>query len=137
MTVMLPTLSSNGWLVPVDQPLLVANTVMAHFFCSDYSQTHIYKDRVFSFSYIMQENKTDVPATIASMQESLESLLTLYFDEASVEIKEYPEVFSGAATLKLYAEFKTGGSIYKLSKAISMVGDGPYQKVVSINNYGE
>jgi hypothetical protein len=135
MTIMLPSLTTKGWIVLEDHPLVVANYLIAHFFCSDYSQTQIYLKSVKSFAWAMQENRGDIIATMDSLKSSLASYFRVYFENADVTVIEYPKVYTNNISLTITVEFTSKGIKYNISRAIQIV-DGIAQQIIEVSNYG-
>lgn len=136
MTIFLPALSTKGWIKVIDDPLIVANQIFSHFFCSDFSQTQLFYRHVSSFSYILEKGNGNIDNTILYLKNDMFSYFSSYFDDVIVEVTESPIVFSGQATLSLYIKFSKNGIPYTLYKAIELI-DGTVKKIINISNYGE
>ena len=135
MAIALPTLSTKGWVLANEHPLVVANHIFAHFFCSDYSQTQLYLDKVSSFAWVMQSAQGDTGLAKSNLKTTLEGYFKRYFDNATVETSELPMDLTGRVSLSLYVEFVADGVTYTLSKAINL-SDGVVQSIINLNNYG-
>jgi hypothetical protein len=135
MTVMLPTLSTKGWLDPKEHPLVVANQLLSHFLCSDYSQTQIYLNSVSSLSWVMNATPGTNSDIEKSLADTLQVYFSKYFDTVFVDVAELPEDKSGRAKIKLYLEFTSGLNKYTLAKAISIV-DGKVAGIIENSNFG-
>ena len=129
----MPVLSTKGWVSVTEHPLVVANQMLAHFFCSDHSQTYLYGNNVKSFSYILQSKNGDIDSTKQALRGELETYFKRYFDDCSVDIAEMPEDLTGKVSLKLYLDFTQDNITHTLSKAINLT-DGTVRRIIDINN---
>lgn len=131
----LPTLSPEGW---VQSTAEQADYLFAHFFVSEYSQTHLYKSNVSSFQYIIQNTQGRITDTVSKTISTLTSYFSRYYDNvvADASYLEDP-VNSGKVTLNIYVSFtdKTGKD-FVLGKATEVV-NSKVIKIININNNGK
>lgn len=125
-----PSLGSDGW---VQTTLQTADYLLQDIFLSDYSQTFIYNDHVFSLAQVFQENQNDVAGTTSTLRDRLTVYFSRYFNDVEVEVtfKEDPDD-SNKASVTLFIFFKDNeGKEFNLSKAMELVDF----KVKRIFNY--
>lgn len=130
----LPTLSPEGW---VQSTAEQADYLLAHFFASEFSQTHLYQRNVASFQWIIQESQSDMSKTMSLLKDTLFTYFGRYFDNINVDVnylQDPPD--SSSVTINLYLSFTDKvGKDFILSKALELV-NSKIKKIVSLNNDG-
>lgn len=100
---LLPSLSESGW---VDASIPVADILLSHVFCSDYSQTYIYRGHVASMAWMIRECQDDLSRLIGLIERTLTSYFNSYFDNTIVEVTQTTEsLMSSKVGLNMYISF--------------------------------
>lgn len=115
-----PELSGDGW---VKETMMVVDYLLQDAFLSDYSQTHIYPDHVFSVAWIIQQHHNNVSELTQVMRTRLATYFSRYFYnvEAEVTYVEDPDDDS-RVDLTLFLQFTdTANKQFNLSKSLEVV----------------
>ena len=132
MTVVVPCLSPDGW---VTDTATMADRLMAHFFASDYSQTHVFPDKVASIAAILQRNQNNMTRTQSDLRDSLRNYLEPHFSSVEVEVQISD---NGGTTTVCTAYFYIkvvgfDGVEFNFS-SIGNIVDSKFQAVLDVNN---
>lgn len=130
----LPTLSPEGW---VQSTAELADYLIAHFFASEYSQSHLYQGNVSSFQWIIQETQGNMTKTQSLLKDTLSIYYGRYFDNVVVETsytQSPPD--SVKVVLNLYLSFtdKTGKD-FVLGRTLELL-NSKISKIITANNTG-
>ncbi len=135
--VLFPSLSETGWIASSEQ---IADSMFAQFYESDYSQTHLYRNEVASFAFIIQQGQGNVSKTIGLLESTLHKYFGRYFQNVTVEVRDVSAELIGAdsdqsaVSLGIYIDFTdTDGVTYNLSRVIQNAGTKS-AKVIKLNN---
>ncbi len=128
----LPSLSEHGW---VTNPIEIADMLFSHFFISEYSQTYLFKGKIASLPYILQQNQDDLQKMGNDVGFWLKTLFSSYFQNilvtSSVDVNDNnPNLHQ----LTLYIEFTDrDGKSYSLGRLIE-ISDLKIRNIIVINN---
>jgi hypothetical protein len=101
--VLFPSLSESGWLTG---SVTVADNLMCHIFCSDYSQTYLYNGHITSMAWMIRECQNDIPRLLSLMERTLTDYFNKYFYDVEVEVSENVNtLLSSKVDLNLYITF--------------------------------
>lgn len=127
-----PSLSEDSW---VDSPVKQADYLFSTFFVADYSQTYLYKDKVSSLPYILQNNTGDVTRTCTEVQTTLSSYFSRYFNNVVVEVTEVPNPeATSKAQISIYVKFADKDNKEHVLGKLLQYQDTIISKVVTLNN---
>lgn len=130
----LPSLSEDGW---VNDPLLVGDYLLSHFFVSDFSQTQLYLNQVSSLPYIVQDAQGDTTKLISSVQSSITAYMSRYFNDVYVESALVPNP-SGSSDIgfTIFVSYLgNDGNTYQLNNIIETL-NSKISNIININNNG-
>jgi hypothetical protein len=115
----------------------MADSMFAHFFATDYSQTEIYPGNISSFAWIIQNNLNDISSLISAVRTTLTSYFTRYFQSVTVEVNQKDELDDPSKVgLTIYIGFTDRqGKTYNLARLVRDIGSKT-SSIVKINNYG-
>lgn len=133
MAIVVPTLSSAGWLTSIDEQ---ADAMLANFFTVNSIQTQCFRGEILSVQTIFQEYQHDVPALCSKLANQLELYLQRVFDSALVEVSsdyQDPNPQKAGVTLKVYMRVSRGGKDYSVAKLIEGLASN-FQRITSLNN---
>ena len=128
----LPSLSEHGW---ITNPIEIADMLFSHFFISEYSQTYLFKGKIASLPYILQQNQDDLQKMGDDVGFWLKTLFSNYFQNIVVttnvnENDNNPNIHQ----LTIYVEFTDNdGKTYSLGRLIE-IGDLKIRNIIVINN---
>ncbi len=127
-----PSLSEDGW---VDSPELMGDYVLSHFFVSDYSQTHLYKNSVSSLPYLVQKYQGDINGLLSSVQSTLQIYLSRYFTGVIVEANPVPNpTNSNKIGFSIYVSYVgNDGNTYTLERLIH-TNNSKILEIINTNN---
>lgn len=130
--VLLPSLSEDGW---TNSPMKVGDYLMSHFLLSDYSQTYLYKDKVSSLPWIIQNTQKDITDTVLLTQTTLSEYFTRYFNDVVVEVTEIPNTLEPSkGQISIYVQFSdTEGNEYVLGRMVTII-DSKINEIITLNN---
>lgn len=116
-----PSLSEDGW---VEEPVKIADWIMADFFSSDYSQTFSHPGHVASFAYIVHKYQGSITDTVNKLTQVLTIYFSRYFDNVLVEIEDVePDQTIPTRTLSIYVVFSDSKGVrYNLGKQATFEG---------------
>lgn len=83
MKIKVPTLSATGWLTEISER---ADQLMANYFTSEFSQSHIYAGSITSLPYHIQEYGNDPALLESKVTDSLQLYLNRYFDKVELTV---------------------------------------------------
>lgn len=125
------TLSSDGW---VSAPMKKFDYAIAHFFASEYSQTHIFKGNISSLPYIVQESQGNMQDFCSSLEKTLTSYLNSMFQNVVVEATEVPTDTQFKGEVRMYVQVTDyDGTELNLGK-ILRTENGLIREIVDIVN---
>jgi hypothetical protein len=127
-----PSMSMAGW-VYAGGPKL--DELIDDFYCSEYSQTYLYRGEVCSLQWIVQRNIHDPIALCADIKTRLEKYLQRYFTSATVSAMWYNQNTNDAkAALKLSVDVvDSSGATYNFSDLRDIV-DSKAMRTIDANN---
>lgn len=129
----IPTLSSVGWEKNLAKK---ADRLMAYFFISQYSQSYLYRGKIMSLPYIVQQYGKSPSQLQTALNDNLTAYLERYFELSSVDVS-----YDTSAKKDRYGyEVKVDvvviddlGVKYSLGKLIE-ISNGLSFKIMEINN---
>jgi hypothetical protein len=129
-----PSLSEDGW---IRSSVSIADSLFAHFFVAEYSQTHIYNGAVSSFPWIIQETHGDVLRAASLTQDTLHAYFSRFFSDVSVEVSALNDpIDQNKASLTIYVSFKDhDGTLQVLGKLLKIVNSKATQ-IINLSNTG-
>lgn len=129
-----PSLTETGWITSSE---ITGDFLFAHFFASDYSQTHLYSGHVSSFAKIMQKNMDNVDNLVSELRSTLLLYYTRYFENVVVDVNVKDDLTNDSKlSLLIYIAYSdTAGKQYNLAKLVRDVTSKSSQ-IIDINNYG-
>lgn len=128
----LPSLSEHGW---ITNPVETADMLISHFFISENSQTYLFKDKIASLPYILQQNQDDTQKLAADVNFWLNTLFSNYFKNIDItvnvnETDNNPNMFQ----LTIYVNFTDNtGKTYSLGRLIE-TSDLKIRDIITLNN---
>lgn len=130
-----PSLSPAGWLkTPAEQ----ADTLLAHAFSANKSQTAMYGDNVTSIQYLIEKYGRDIPTLAQKMRQEFSDYFGRYFPEGvDVDIQGDPssDAPNDKIVLRIIINFVDGGKQYNLPSTVDIV-NGKFAKLARLNNTG-
>lgn len=129
-----PTLSYSGWVKSTAEK---ADYIFSHFYLSERSQTYIYRDKVSSLQWIIQNKQGDMTGTCQLIRETLGSYFGRYFKNVSIEVtfKEDPPNSGKVAIRMFIALIDDEGIEFNLTR-IAELENSKFQKIQKLNNDG-
>lgn len=128
-----PSLGPDGFITNTPK---MADLMLAHFFASNYSQTHFYTGRVASFAWILQRWAKDMERTSSEVQEALNKYFSAYFSNVVVETSVKSENETSRYAITIYVGFvDSEGKEHSLGRSVNIV-DSVVEKIIALNNYG-
>lgn len=128
-----PTFSESGWVSGVVESLDFA---MAHVFCSNQSQSTLFKDQVVSMASIYQKFGNQPTLLVEHMQQRLLIYLKSYFDEVTVQVKHtHSQEGSGMYDVHCFASVNVNGQEYTAASAVT-IKDSRLLKYFKLSNTG-
>ena len=123
------TLTSKGW---VADPESKADALLSYIFTSDYSQSNIFRGKITSVQYMIQQWGNSPAHLRNDMAKAIQSYLESNFDAAAVTITVIDPTSADDArlTVRLDAVVTQNGLTYSLGRLVSFLNS----KVVSIMN---
>lgn len=116
-----PTFSPSGW---VSNVLEKADFMLAHFFCTQKSQTHFYKDKlnVTSYQSLIADAGSD-----GELASNLNSYLGTYFETQFSNVQMDCQIYTDAEdnskqTIQIGCTFVYNGVSYTIARAIDLYG---------------
>jgi hypothetical protein len=100
-----PAMSVDGW-ISAGSPKL--DSLIDDFYCSEYSQTYLYRGEVCSLQWMVQQHIHDPYGLCNLLNERLKRYLERYFESASVEELVRPVQRAGEAIADLVAGGRAG-----------------------------
>lgn len=82
--VYLPTLGPDGW-VPPSQKML--DGLVAHIYCSDFSQSTLFYNAVTSVAKIIKTNQSKIEEAARDFEQSLVRYLSAYFKDVQLSVR--------------------------------------------------
>jgi hypothetical protein len=138
MTVVVPTLSSRGW---VRAPAEKADYLLSHFFEADRLQTYLYGDNVSSLQFLVEQHGHDPLTFCSALQQTLQNYLGRYFDSAQVEVTSDDNPAynttpnpTSAVTVRIWASVVQEGKEYSIVKLIETANSKLVRVLDLINN---
>lgn len=128
-----PSLSAAGWLQSIAEK---GDSLMANYLTSDYSQTHVYKDKVTSLAYHIQQYGHNADLLEKRMKSDLTTYFTRYFDKVDVTVSTTTpsELEPNRLNLTIDVNFYQDGQQYNLGKQIETVSNKVVKVFDIINN---
>lgn len=125
-----PSLSTSGWIRGAAEK---ADTLIAYFMVSNYSQTRLHLGNVKSMPYLIQKNPKDFKGLKADVESAVYDLLRAYFDDCSVvvEIVDQVESPESKVDIQLTCTVTQDGNVYNLAKMISFV-NSKFRKITDL-----
>lgn len=122
-----PTLSASGW---VGDVVSMATRLLDYFFSSDYSQSHLYRDNVSSFPYLVKVNGHRPEELKRGVKTTLTRYLSRYFDNVVITASTNPIAEDNDSRYNLTIDINVtlNGREVSLGRAVEL-GDG---RVVNI-----
>lgn len=129
-----PSLTETGWITSSE---ITGDFLFAHFFASDYSQTHLYAGNVSSFAKIMQANMENVDNLIGELRSTLLRYYARYFENVVVDVNIKDDLTNDSKlSLLIYIAYSdSAGKKYNLAKLVRDVTSKSAQ-IIDINNNG-
>lgn len=78
-----PTLTSTGWLTDIAKR---ADALMSYYLTSEYSQTSIYKGKVTSLTYHVQQHNSNPEKLQSTVESDLRVYFERYFDSVDLTV---------------------------------------------------
>ena len=128
----LPSLSEHGW---ITNPIEIADMLFSHFFISEYSQTYLFKGKIASLPYILQQDQDDLQKMGDNVGFWLKTLFSNYFQNTDVSAIVNPNADNpNKHQLTIYVQFQDKeGKTYSLGKLIE-ISDLTIRNIININN---
>lgn len=117
----LPTFSPSGW---VENPLEKADFMLAHFFTTQKSQTHFYKDKskVTSYQSLIADAASDGELS-SQLNSYLNDYFTTQFTNVQMDCRIYTDSEDNSKqTIQIGCSFVANGVPYTLARAIDLLG---------------
>lgn len=125
-----PSLSPSGWVSAVAEKI---DLLLSHFYEAYQNQTYVYKDKITSLQYLIEEHGKDIPALQSKVRGALSLYLTRHFDTANVEVTVTTDESTNESTINIYATVTQNGVEYNVAKLISIAGN-TIKSIVDANN---
>lgn len=84
--------------------------LMSDFFEAEYSQSHLFKDSVTSFPWLIQQYQKDPDELVSQMRLRLKTYLMRYFDEMELELAVESDNSMTGYGIRMYLMVKQDGS---------------------------
>lgn len=122
-----PTLSASGW---VGDVVSMATSLLDYFFSSDYSQSHLYLDRISSFPHLIKVNGHRPDELKSEVKSTLTPYLSRYFDDVVITASTNPisKEDSSRYNLTLDINVTLNGREVSLGRVVEL-GDGKIVKI--------
>lgn len=133
MTIVLPTLSTFGW---VKNPAEKIDFALTHMFYADRFQTSLYGNNVTSIPYVLEEASGSIDKAATAVRQVINNYLLRYYDSVQVNVsteEEDPENSSSKIKMSLDIRVIENGVEYHVSRLISLI-DGRFKEFVELNN---
>ncbi len=138
MSAVYPSLTPAGW---ISENYKKADMALAHFFVSQYSQSNLYKGKVSSLPYLIQQFGNDPQSLARQVESNVLTLFNRYFGEedgnvvVSVNVSiEFPTAGDESRyEVRLDAGIAINGVNSSLGKLIN-VKDSTLIKITELNN---
>lgn len=125
------TLGPDGW---VTSPVKKFEYAIAHFFASEYSQTHLFKGYISSLPWIVQDTQGDMLRFCSAIESTLTSYLSTMFSNVVVEAAEVATDKQFIGEVRLYVQVTdSDGTVLNLGK-ILRTENGLIREIVDIVN---
>lgn len=134
MPIKVPSLSSAGWLTNLNEK---ADALMSYYIGSEHSQTHLYRDKVTSLPYHIQQYGNSPLKLKDAVERDLSDYFQRYFESADVTVtvdepnQDDPERIN----LQVKVTVTENGKRYSLGKLIE-THKSKIKKIFDINNTG-
>lgn len=131
-TAALPSLSEHGW---ITNPIEIADKIFSYFFTSEYSQTYLFRNKIASLPYILQQNQDNLGKLATDVEYWLRTLFSNYFQNTDVSAIVNPNADNpNKHQLTIYVQFQDKeGKTYSLGKLIE-ISDLTIRNIININN---
>lgn len=128
----MPTLTASGW---VDNIAEKADSAMAYYFTSDFSQSNVWAGQITSLPYEVQQNNSDPQSLQRVIQQDIKNYLGRYFDTVTCNVStDLPNADDPTRiNVTLNVIVTEGGLNYSLGRLIQTV-KGKIVNVANINN---
>ena len=130
-----PSLSPAGWLkTPAEQ----ADTLLAHAFTANKSQSSLYPNAVTSVQWLIERHGRDIPTLMEKMRQDLSDYFGRYFPEGvDIDVQGDPssDAPNDKIVLRLIINFTDNGKQYNLPNTVDIV-NGKFAKLARLNNTG-
>lgn len=132
---LLPTFSPNGF---VSNALEKADFMLAHFFCTQKSQTQFYKDKfnVTSYQSLLADAGSQGELS-ANLNSYLNTYFATQFDQVQMDcdVAQTDPNDNTSLTVTIGCSFQADGVPYTLSRAIDLLGT-QVQRIYNVNATG-
>lgn len=128
-----PTLSSLGWVNTVEEK---GDFALSYFITSEYSQSVLYSGRIESLQYLVKRFGSDPLKLEEEIANSLEGLMTRYFDESAtsrVEVSDPDPEKPQELTIRFWCIVRENDREYSLGRSV-MLTDSRIMKIAKLNN---
>lgn len=127
-----PAMSVDGW-ISAGGPKL--DSLIDDFYCSEYSQTYLYRGEVCSLQWMVQQHIHDPYGLCNLLNERLKRYLERYFESASVETTWYNKnTNESKAALKLAVTVRDKNGTVSNFNDIQNVVESRAMKTINANN---
>ncbi len=127
----IPSLSESSY---IDTPEEAGDYIFSCFLASDYNQSYIYKDKISSYPYIIQQTGNNINLLITTVERTLRVLFERHFSSVEVIVSEDPAAIAAGTdttAIIIYVSYiGSDGKSYSVGKLIENEGS----KIKTITN---
>lgn len=129
---MLPTLTASGWVSNIAEK---ADSAMAYYFTSDFSQSNIWAGQITSLPYEVQLNNSNPQELRLAIEADMKTYLGRYFDTVTCNVSTDLPAADDPTRINVTLDVivTEGGINYSLGRLIQTV-NGKIVSVANINN---
>ena len=122
METFVPVLGPEGW---VSDPKKKLDTILAHMYCSDFSQTFFFSDEVSSMAHVVKEYQGRLGESAEAVKRMLENYLAKYFQEINVHVYvvENNSILRGELALAGVCTDPETGAVLELHEVMTRQGN--------------
>lgn len=124
----------TGWITGAPEKL---DYLFSCYFQSEHSQSNLFLNKVASLPYQIQAFGNDQVSLRQVMQDSLQAMLSRYFDSVTVDVEVEPTPGDdGKLTVRVDVTVAQDGVTYSAGRAIDALANGKLLSIIHYNNEG-
>lgn len=130
-----PSLGTEGWITDAAGKL---DTLLAHFFLSDYNQSNLYKQTISSLPRIIQQAGNSMEIVISSIKTELEQYLVQYYDQVNLDVigtNTTPGDLNTRLEIKINITIVDSGKVSDFSRLLR-TNNSKMESIAALNNQG-